>query len=121
MSNGFATYIGDNAWMIGIILVVFLYLINWYRRPIRLPPGPRGIPIVGYLPFMGKSPERTAYELSKKYGKILTIRLGSDETVFLSDYDLIHKVSELCHYIVCLVCKLPARKVNIISSFIEIL
>jgi len=95
MLNEYAKYAGENAWVIGTVSIFVLYLINWHRRPKQLPPGPRGIPIVGYLPFMRKRPEMTAYELSKRYGKILTIQmgLGIDDVVFLNDFESINKVS----------------------------
>ena len=92
MSINYAKYASEYAWMIGFLSVV-LYLINWYRRPKHLPPGPRGLPVVGYLPFLGKRPEKTAYNLSEKYGKIMTIRMGTEDAVFLNDYESIHKVS----------------------------
>ena len=93
MLNEYEIYVRDYAWVIGVLSIVILYYINWYWRPKRLPPGPRGFPIVGYLPFVGKSIEKAANNLSKKYGKILTIRLGSEDIIFLNDYDSIHKVS----------------------------
>ena len=37
--------------------------------------------------------EQTAYHLSKKLGNILTIRMGSDDVVFLNDYESIYKVN----------------------------
>ena len=93
MLNDYLHLARDYGWIIGALSAIALYLINWHRRPKRLPPGPRGFPIVGYLPFMQQRLENVAYELSKKYGKILTIRMGTEDTVFLNDYDSIHKVS----------------------------
>ena len=83
----------DWAWIIGTISIVFLYLINWYKRPNKFPPGPRGIPIFGYLPFIGNKPHKTVLKLSKKYGPILSIRFGLEDHLFLNDFESIHKVS----------------------------
>ena len=93
LNQNAANYVSDYAWAIGIVSIILLYFINWYRRPKNMPPGPRGLPIVGYLPFMEKRMERTAYQLSEKFGNVLTIRIGSDDIVFLNDYERIYKVS----------------------------
>ena len=93
LNQNAANYVSDYAWAIGIVSIILLYFIKWYRRPKYLPPGPRGLPIVGYLPFMEKRMERTAYQLSEKFGNVLTIRIGSDDVVFLNDYERIYKVS----------------------------
>ena len=81
--------------LIAITLAVVLYFIYWYRRPRRCPPGPRGIPILGYIPFLGNWPEKTLFKLSQKYGKILTVRMGAEDVIFLNDYESIHAVSIL--------------------------
>jgi len=38
--------------------------------------GPVGLPIVGYLPFLGHVPAQTIAKLSKKWGKIFSLQLG---------------------------------------------
>ena len=81
-----------NEWFIGVVAAVILYLIYWFQRPERFPPGPRGIPILGYIGIFNK-PEEKIYELSKKYGSIFTIRIGSEDIVFLNDYESITQVS----------------------------
>ena len=68
------------------VSILLLSLVYWYRRPNKFPPGPRGVPILGYLPFLDKLPESTVLRLSQKYGKILSVRLGSQDVVFLNDY-----------------------------------
>ena len=83
----------DSAWIIGTISIVFLYLINWYKHPNKFPPGPRGIPIFGYLPFIGNKPHETVLKLSKKYESILSIRFGLEDRLFLNEFELIYKVS----------------------------
>ena len=93
--NDYASFTSDYGWQIGTVSAILLYLIYWHRRPKRLPPGPRGLPIVGYLPFFRNRTERVAYDLSKKYGKILTIRMGTKDAVFLNDYESIRLVSRV--------------------------
>ncbi|KAL1436694.1 hypothetical protein MTO96_049420 [Rhipicephalus appendiculatus] len=52
-----------------------------------LPPGPRGFPFLGYLPFMFKDGHWEVDTLRKKYGNIFGLHLGSRYVVFLCDYD----------------------------------
>jgi 26-hydroxylase len=39
--------------------------------------GPYGIPILGYLPFMGSDPHKQYGKLGKKYGRIFSVTFGS--------------------------------------------
>lgn len=60
-----------------ILLVVYLshYLKRWGRK---LPPGPLGLPIIGYLPFLDpKYPHLSLTKLAEKYGKFYSIQMGS--------------------------------------------
>ncbi|GAB6029784.1 hypothetical protein CHUAL_005499 [Chamberlinius hualienensis] len=75
-----------------ILFAVFLayvashwFAINWKK----LPPGPIGLPILGYLPFLGKSPHFTFSKLSRKYGNIFHLYLGKSLVVVLNDYGTI--------------------------------
>ncbi|KAL1436693.1 hypothetical protein MTO96_049419 [Rhipicephalus appendiculatus] len=52
-----------------------------------LPPGPRGFPFLGYLPFMLKDGHWEVDTLRKKYGNIFGLHLGLRYVVFLCDYD----------------------------------
>ncbi|XP_060528010.1 cytochrome P450 306a1 [Cylas formicarius] len=66
---------------VALVLVAFHF---WKRR--YLPPGPYGLPIVGYLPWLNpKSPYLTLTDLSKKYGSIYGLNLGSVYTVVLTN------------------------------------
>lgn len=58
----------------------------------QLPSGPWGLPILGYLPFLNaKQPHQTLTNLSKIFGTIYSIQLGSIFTVVLSDHTLIRE------------------------------
>lgn len=76
-----------------IFVTVFLstryFLITRYKRP--LPPGPWGVPILGYLPFIGKSMHLTLHELSKKYGPVYRINMGIKTVVVLADPEMIRQ------------------------------
>ncbi|ESO82456.1 hypothetical protein LOTGIDRAFT_54271, partial [Lottia gigantea] len=53
------------------------------------PPGPRGVPLLGYLPFFGDSPHLTFMKLREKYGNIFSIQMGSLPAVVIHGKDLI--------------------------------
>ncbi|XP_047988668.1 cytochrome P450 18a1 [Leguminivora glycinivorella] len=60
------------------------------REARKLPPGPWGPPVVGYLPFLGVR-HKTFLELARSYGALFSARLGNQLTVVLSDYRLIRE------------------------------
>lgn len=75
-----------------IILILSLLLTYYYWNQRKLPPGPWGVPIFGYLPWLDpKEPYITLTKLSKKYGPIYGVNLGSVYTVVLSDSKLIRE------------------------------
>ncbi|KAL1433111.1 hypothetical protein MTO96_002076 [Rhipicephalus appendiculatus] len=57
----------------------------------RLPPGPRGVPILGYLPFVTKPYHVVFKELSEKFGPIVRVRLGCKDVVVLNDTESIRE------------------------------
>ncbi|KAJ9174070.1 hypothetical protein P3X46_017141 [Hevea brasiliensis] len=50
----------------------------------QLPPGPPALPIVGNLHMLGKLPHRSLHQLAKKYGPIMSMRLGSVPAIVVS-------------------------------------
>ncbi|KFM60504.1 Cytochrome P450 18a1, partial [Stegodyphus mimosarum] len=54
-----------------------------------LPPGPMGLPILGYLPFLGKDYHLTLTNLGKKFGSVYQIYLGAKRVVVINDHNLI--------------------------------
>ncbi|XP_049538381.1 cytochrome P450 306a1 [Anopheles darlingi] len=77
-------------WCIGFA-VLYIVVKFWVQRD--QPPGPVGIPLVGYLPFIdAKKPYETFTQLSKKYGPIYGLRMGQVYAVVLSNYSLIRTV-----------------------------
>ncbi|KAI3948154.1 hypothetical protein MKX01_014753 [Papaver californicum] len=74
-----------------LITALFLFLL-WRCRSARtstgkLPPGPRGWPLVGNIFDLGTSPHSNLAALKEKYGPLIWIRLGSVNTLVVSSAD----------------------------------
>ncbi|XP_071037591.1 cytochrome P450 18a1-like [Parasteatoda tepidariorum] len=67
-------------------LIAFIIYLIAGRDVRKLPPGPYGLPFVGYIPFMSSSPYLDLQKLAKKYGSVFRLRLGTQNTIVLSDY-----------------------------------
>ena len=63
------------------------------KKTAPLPPGPRGLPVVGYLPFLGASLHHSFAELAEIYGPIFKLWLGNKLCIVLSSPSLAKEVS----------------------------
>ena len=72
-------------------IIVILAALKWYKRKPFLPPGPRGIPFFGVLPFLGKTPPMKLEQWRKKYGNLFTVQMGEIEFLAIADYDLVYE------------------------------
>ncbi|KAK6262961.1 hypothetical protein QUC31_008777 [Theobroma cacao] len=62
-----------------------LWTVRKSRKPLApLPPGPRGLPLVGYLPFLGTDLHIVFTELAGIYGPIFKLWLGNKLCVVIS-------------------------------------
>ena len=64
----------------------------WYRKPPKYPPGPRGFPILGVLPYLSQYPERDFAKWKKIYGPLISLPMGWQKWIVIHDYDLIIEV-----------------------------
>ncbi|KAM3746354.1 hypothetical protein ACB098_06G196700 [Castanea mollissima] len=53
-----------------------------------LPPGPRPFPIIGNILELGNKPHQDVAKLSKTYGPLMTLKLGSITTIVISSPDI---------------------------------
>ncbi|EGW02098.1 cytochrome P450 1A1 [Cricetulus griseus] len=60
-------------------------------KGLKSPPGPWGWPLLGHILTLGKNPHLSLTKLSKQYGDILQIRIGSTPVVVLSGLDTIRQ------------------------------
>ncbi|GBL95317.1 Cytochrome P450 2C29 [Araneus ventricosus] len=67
-------------------------ILKWYKSRQKRPPGPVGLPFVGYLPFLGKEPHKTFWNMRKKYGDIISVYLGPKYTIVLNEYKVAKEV-----------------------------
>jgi len=78
--------------ILSVSLVLLVYVFRKNRKTSRLPPGPSGIPLLGYLPWIDPvRPYVTLTELAKKYGPICGLQMGSVYTILLSDPQLVRQ------------------------------
>lgn len=75
--------------LLSVMLVQWTF--NFVRQVQSLPPGPWGIPILGYLTFMGNEKHTKFMELAKKFGSVYSTKLGFQLTVVLSDHNMIRE------------------------------
>nr|QFR35247.1 flavonoid 3'-hydroxylase 2 [Chrysanthemum x morifolium] len=70
--------------------------ISWYKRSNSrtgkgtppLPPGPKGLPIVGYLPFLSPNLHHEFAKIANQYGPIFKLYLGSKLHIVVNSADL---------------------------------
>ncbi|CAN6312679.1 unnamed protein product [Urochloa humidicola] len=81
--------------LVAVVLATVLFLVTILRRwkhyhPKRkynLPPSPRPWPVIGNLNLIGTLPHRSIHELSKRYGPLMSLRLGSFPVIVGSSVD----------------------------------
>ncbi|CBI24737.3 unnamed protein product, partial [Vitis vinifera] len=79
-----------------LTVLIAIFATSWYlwaslrarKRTAPLPPGPRGLPIVGYLPFLGSNLHHSFAELADIYGPIFKLWLGNRLCIVLTSPSL---------------------------------
>ena len=75
-------------------LVVALVLEDYYRKSRdRLPPGPKGFPILGNLPQIpAESPGHQMKKWAEEHGEMMTLRMGRRNFIFLNSSRVIQDI-----------------------------
>ena len=96
-------YLGQIGWIIVkmdffLILLFFVVLLTSYfvlSKPRGLPPGPPALPFFGCVSTLQKlrsnRPHLVFHEAAKKYGNIVSIKIGRELMIILNGYDVIHQ------------------------------
>ncbi|KAL8058763.1 hypothetical protein ABFX02_03G042400 [Erythranthe guttata] len=84
-----------------ICLWIFLHLFGYYKRSSsKLPPGPFPLPIIGNLLLLGRNPHRSLAKLSKTYGPLMYLKLGTVQTIVASSpemaKEILQKHDQIC-------------------------
>ncbi|KAK8650913.1 hypothetical protein V6N13_140534 [Hibiscus sabdariffa] len=74
------------------VLAVFCFAWWWTKKFTNtnppLPPGPRGLPILGNLPFIKRDLHRYFAELSEIYGPIFKLQLGTKTCIVINSHSI---------------------------------
>ncbi|KAL3642137.1 hypothetical protein CASFOL_012952 [Castilleja foliolosa] len=75
--------------LLSLPLIFFLYHLQKNKKPIKslVPPGPPGLPIIGNIHQLAvvKTPHVYLWQLSKKYGPLIHLKLGPKPLIVVSN------------------------------------
>ncbi|KAJ9559979.1 hypothetical protein OSB04_005139 [Centaurea solstitialis] len=87
-------------------LVFFLFLLSKFgcflsKKTLPLPPGPRGIPIFGNLFQLESDLPDHLWRLSKRYGPLMSLRLGRVQTLVVSSAEMAKEILKTNDLVFC--------------------
>ncbi|XP_077235593.1 labd-13Z-ene-9,15,16-triol synthase, chloroplastic-like [Tasmannia lanceolata] len=83
-----------------LTVLIALLAISWYtwrtkasrKRKLSLPPGPRGFPLLGYLPYLSSEIHHQLTQLAQIHGPIMKLWLGTKLCVVLTSPSMAKEV-----------------------------
>uniref|UniRef100_A0A1W7HBW3 Cytochrome P450 n=1 Tax=Scoparia dulcis TaxID=107240 RepID=A0A1W7HBW3_SCODU len=75
-----------------LILCLHFFLKTFKPKNKRLPPGPKGLPILGSLLTIGDKPHESLTKLAKSYGPLMTVKFGFVNVVVASSKDMAKEI-----------------------------
>ncbi|XP_056861132.1 cytochrome P450 71B10-like [Raphanus sativus] len=81
-------------WLLSLLFLIFILIaaVKRTKQRGRQPPSPPGLPLIGHLHQLGILPHRSLWELSKKYGPVMLVKLGRVPTVVVSSPETARQV-----------------------------
>ncbi|KAL8475026.1 hypothetical protein ACS0TY_031448 [Phlomoides rotata] len=67
-----------------LIVLLIARLLTRKKNPKKLPPSPKGFPILGHLHMLGKNPHQDLHRIARKHGPIMYMRFGLSPIVVVS-------------------------------------
>ncbi|XP_068206864.1 cytochrome P450 306a1 isoform X2 [Palaemon carinicauda] len=81
------------------IFVTFLTVaaaLKWWYSVLQMPPGPTGLPVVGYLPWLdAEAPYLSFSKIVDQYGKICSLKMGGVTAIILADAKIVKETLSL--------------------------
>ncbi|CAH8488186.1 unnamed protein product [Schistosoma turkestanicum] len=78
--------------VVALLLSFIIYLL-YMQRSSKLPPGPVGWPLIGYISCLGTNAFYKIQCMNKIYGDIVSFRVLGKTIIILYNYDLIHEAA----------------------------
>uniref|UniRef100_A0A1W7HBN8 Cytochrome P450 n=1 Tax=Scoparia dulcis TaxID=107240 RepID=A0A1W7HBN8_SCODU len=87
--------------VLAIIPIIFAIIRYKSRGKTRLPPGPPGLPLIGNLHQLKEPLHEYFFELSKKYGPLLFLKLGSRPVLVANSSRLAEEIMKTQDLVFC--------------------
>ncbi|PWA18292.1 cytochrome P450 [Artemisia annua] len=82
--------------LLSLFSLLYIFSTKWFNRKsgssAQLPPGPYPIPIIGSIFKLGNKPHHSLAALSKTYGPLMSLKLGSITTIVVSSREIVQEV-----------------------------